>query len=331
MGGIGIILVVLGIIGLIWGLMQKFKAGRLSKAPFVKTGDAASKGDSVAGEKGAISVEGNVKCDQPLLSPVTGTPCLYYELKVIGTWKDGDSNQSKDYVDEKQAATFTLDDGTGGVKIVAGKGGDFEPMEKTFDETKKEGFFADLKNAVGKGQPMMFGKYAFNNPPMSKADKFQCVEKVVKVQPKLYALGKLEGNAIGSPSWTSLILTNKSRDELLGSTAKGAKNFLMGGGIALALGVILSIIGAVMAPKTTVTSADVKAADDTAAAVKDEAPAAGGSCEKAMKCCRIIAGDTGAAACDALANAPEATCATALASYQKAVKAAKPDQAKDCE
>ena len=48
------------------------------------------------------------------------------------------------------SADFTIDDGSGAVKVDASKGGDFDDvLEKTFDQTKKEGFFADLKNAVG--------------------------------------------------------------------------------------------------------------------------------------------------------------------------------------
>lgn len=247
MGIAAVLLTVGGIIALIWGGMQKFKAGRLAKAPFVKTGDAATKGESVAGEKGAISVEGQVKTQELLTSPVTGTECLYYELKVVGKWKDGDSEKSKDYVDEKSAAAFALDDGTGAVRIAADQGGDFDCLEKTFEETKKEGMFADLKSAVGKGEPIMFGQYAFENPAMSKANKFECIEKVVKPQPQLFALGKLENGMIGSPSWTSLVLSNKSRDELLGSTAKAAKNFLIGGAAAAGVGVILGVVSNLMA------------------------------------------------------------------------------------
>jgi hypothetical protein len=178
---------------------------------------------------------------------VTGTECLYYELKVVGKWKEGDSEKSKDYVDEKSAAQFTVDDGSGSIRIDASKGGDFDCMEKTFDETKKEGFFADLKGAVGKGEPIMFGNYAFANPPMSTANKFECVERVVRPQQQLFVLGKIGGGAIGSPSWTSLILSKKSREELMGSTAKAAKNFLIGGAAAAGVGVILGIVSRMMA------------------------------------------------------------------------------------
>ncbi|MBI3183258.1 MAG: hypothetical protein HYZ28_14060 [Myxococcales bacterium] len=320
MGAIATLLCVVGIIGVIWGVMQKSKAGRLSKAPFVKTGDASSKGDSVAGEKGALSAEGTVQCGQPLTSPVTGTPCLYYELKVVGSWKEGDQNRSKDYVDEKRAADFTVDDGSGIVKVDASKGGDFDPLEKTFDETKKEGFLADLKGAVGKGKPIMFGQYAFQNPPMSQADKFTCTEKVLKVQPKLFVLGKHEGGKITSPNWRSLILSNKGREQILSSTAKGAKNFLIGGGAALGIGVILGII-------STFVSKPAVAADAPEAA---EVAASGDVCAKAVACCKIIS--TGAeAACDALANAPEQSCQTSLDGYRKAIKSVKPDRAAECD
>lgn len=233
----------IGIVVVIYGAIMKFKAGRIAKAPFASTGDAATRGSAVAGEKGAISVQGDVQCPQPLLSPVTGTPCLYYELSVVGTWKEGDQEKSKDYVKEKVAAPFALDDGSGSIPVDASKGGDFD-LKQTFDDTKKEGFFADLKSAVGKGEPIMFGQYAFPNPPMSKANKFRCIEKVLPVPPRLFALGKLEQNVIASPSWTSLVLSPKSRDELLGSSAKSAKMAFIGGAAATGVGLLVGVISA---------------------------------------------------------------------------------------
>lgn len=236
------ILIVAGIVALVWGAMQKFKAGRLAKAPFVGTGAAASQGAQVAGERGAISAQGTVQLDQPLMSPVTGTACLYYELEVVGSWKDGDSRKSKTYLDEKHAAAFSINDGSGPVQVNASQGGDLDPLDKAFDETKKEGFFADLKGLVGKGEPIMFGHYAFQNPINSKASEFRCIEKVMPIQQQLYVCGKSEGSAITAPNWTSLIVSSKSRDELLGGTAKAAKGFLMGGAAAAAAGTVVGII-----------------------------------------------------------------------------------------
>lgn len=235
MGALAAILVGGGIVALIVGGYLKFKGGRLSKTPLLPTGSAASASDKV-------SVQGNVGCPQPLLSPVTQTPCLYYDLKVVGTWKEGDNNKSKDYVHEKVAAAFTIDDGSGPLPIDASGGGDYDGMQKTFDETKKEGFFADLKNAVGTPEPMMFGQYAFANPPMSKANKFHCTERIMPLPPTAFALGKIESGVLTSPGMFGLMLSNKSRDELLGSTAKNSKMAFIGGGAAAGIGMVVGII-----------------------------------------------------------------------------------------
>lgn len=243
MGAVAAIVVALGIVALIWGGMQKFKAGRLTKAKFVKTGEAASSGAQLVGNGGTLSAEGNVEARQTLRSPVTGTECLYYELKVEGFWKDGENTKSKDYIDEKMSADFAINDGSGPVGIDASGGGDFEPFKKTFEETKKEGFLADLKSAVGKGEAIMFGNYAFENPTMSKANKFVCTEHVLPVESKLFACGRFENGRIIAPKGlTSLILSNKSRDELIGSAAKSAKMFMMGGAAAAAAGTVLGLV-----------------------------------------------------------------------------------------
>jgi hypothetical protein len=279
---IGVLIALVGLVALAFGGLQKFKSGRLSKAPFVKSHDAATRGDQVAGDKGAISVEGDVKCPEPLISPVTGTPCLYYEVKVVGHWKEGDSTKSKDYFTEKKAAAFAVDDGTGAVPIAADSGGDFE-LEKKFDQTKKEGVFADLKNAFSKNkEPIVFGNFSFENPPMSKADKFTCTEYVLPIPQRLYVVGKHTAGVIGPPNWTSLILSKKSREQLMGSTAKAAKFSLIGGGAAATVGVALAVVGHLTAPPKAPKSvpaavapaAVAPAADEpTEAAPAEEAPA----------------------------------------------------------
>ncbi len=238
MGAIAALFVGVGIIVVIYGAIMKFKAGRIAKAPFVPTGDAVARG-----AQDSISTQGRVECPQPLLSPVTQTPCLYYELKVVGSWKEGEQNKEKDYVHEKVAAAFALNDGSGSIPVDASKGGDFD-VQQTFDETKKEGFLADLKGALGKGEPIMFGHYPFQNPTLSKANKFRCIEKVVPVPQQLFALGKLEQGVITSPGFLSFVLSPKTRDELLGSSAKSAKMAFIGGAAAAGVGLVVGVVSA---------------------------------------------------------------------------------------
>lgn len=243
MGAIGGLIVSISIVVVLFGAYKKYQAGKLASAPFVSTGDASS--GTGAGEKGAISCQGDVKVEQMLISPVTKTECLYYELKVVGSWKEGDTSKNKDYISEKKAAAIQLDDGSGAVLLNANDGGDFDGLEKTFDESKKEGLFADLKGAVGKGEPIMFGEYPFENPPMSKADKFTCTEKVLKPSPKLFVSGKFAEGVITTPDGMlgTLMLSPKSRDELLGDTLAQATKFMKFGGIGVGVGLLIGIIG----------------------------------------------------------------------------------------
>jgi hypothetical protein len=322
MAAVAAIILVAGIIALIFGGLQRFKSGRLASAPFVKSHEAATRGSAVAGQRGAISVEGNVVCNQPLISPVTGTPCLYYKVKVTGSWKEGDTTKSKDYYEEAQAAGFQVDDGSGPVIVDARKGGDLE-LEKKFDETKKEGFFADLKNAVGVKEPIIFGQFALDNPPMSVADKFNCTEHVLPVHPRLFVLGRHEAGVITSPSWTSLIISKKSRADLMGSTAKAAKFSFIGGGAGLAVGMLLAVIAHFTAPKKA------EAMPPPAAAVINTAPTfevddINSTCIKTVTCCRVLAGKhSSATACDNFMKARQETCEQALVSYKKAVRVSK--------
>jgi len=235
MGILAAILIGVGIVALLVGVYFIYTGGRISKAALVKTGDAAS-GKSIA----KASVQGRLICEEALLSPVTKTPCLYYEVKVIGSWKSGDSTQTKDYIKETEGAQVFIDDGSGPVRVHLGDGGDL-PLKETFQETKKEGVFGGLKNAMGKSETMMFGDYGFNNPPMSKATSFKCIEKVVPVVDKGFALGKLDNGVLRGSGIFGLLLSTKTREELLGSSRLYTKVCLIGGSSAIAGG---GVIGA---------------------------------------------------------------------------------------
>lgn len=246
MTAIGGILLALSIVGLIYGFIQKRKAGVIANVPFVSTADAAAgKG---AGDKGAISTYGAVNVTTPLLSPCTQTPCLYYELKVEGFWKEGDSNKSKDYVKEEVAAVFTVNDGSGDVAVDARKGVSSDELKESFKKEQKEGLFDDIKKAVGKGKAMEFGSYGFENPIGSKADRFVCTEKVIPVTSHQYVAGKAAQGVITQSDgmFGSLILSAKTRDELLGATTASAQKAIKFSGIGAGVGLVLWIIGSLM-------------------------------------------------------------------------------------
>jgi len=237
--GIGLVVVSLGIIGFIWGIFQKLKAGRVSDAPLASTGDVVQKGSAVCGPKGQISAQGGVTCQQPLIAPFSGTPCLFYKIKCTAEWKEGETNKSKVLDEQKVAAQFAIDDGSGPAWIDAREGGDFEPSQ-TKRETKGAGLLGGIT-----GTDLMFGNYKVQTGMLSLGTKYTVEEEVLPMVPRLYACGRLsdQGNAIASPSWRQLILSSKSRDELLSSATKGAKIFLAAGAAAFLVGSGMCVTG----------------------------------------------------------------------------------------
>lgn len=239
LSGIGMLILMVGILALVWGIFQKVKAGRVADAPLVGTGQA-SQGQG-AGPKGQISAQGRVVCQQPLVSPVTGTPCLYYKIKTEAHWKSGNENKSKTIDEQKVAAQFALDDGSGPVWVDAREGGDFDT--KSHNEEKSTGLIGGIT-----GQDLIFGNYRVSTGMMSLGTKYVVREEVLPIAANLYACGKTANGSIAAPGWRSLILSTKNRDELLSHATKSAKTFLIGGGASFATGLIMAIVGALIAP-----------------------------------------------------------------------------------
>jgi hypothetical protein len=259
MGALAAIIIAASIIALVWGIFQKVKAGRVMDAPLVRTGDAGQRGAQVANPKGGLSAQGNVLCQQPLTSPMSGVPCLYYSLKVTASWKEGDATKTKELQHHKMAAQFAIDDGTGPVWVDATEGGDFEP-NKTQEVTQGTGIIGGIT-----GQELVFGNFRVQTGMLALGTKYTVREEILPVVPRLYACGKTVNGSIAAPGFRSLILSNKSRDELLASATKGSKYSFIGGGVAFALGGILAVLSAVFgggsakAGTTKLTSAEITA------------------------------------------------------------------------
>ncbi|WP_394848778.1 E3 ubiquitin ligase family protein [Pendulispora brunnea] len=232
--GVGVLL--LGIVALGIGLFEKMKAGRVSGAPLVRTGDAAQRGAQVAASNGAISVQGSVFCQQPLSSPVTRTGCLHYSISAEARWKEGDQERSQTLAGIQQTAHFAVDDGSGPVWIDATRGGDFETT--SYSEIKEPGMFTS---------ELVFGDYRISTSSVPSGARFEVRETVLPLVPQLYACGVTATHSIAAPEWRSLILSTKSRDELLGSATQTAKVCLIGGIAALAVGAAVALAGAFQA------------------------------------------------------------------------------------
>jgi hypothetical protein len=270
---LGMAIVALGIIGIIWGIFQKLRAGRVADAPLVSTADAASRGLQVATPKGAVSVEGNVICPQPLMAPVSGVPCLAYRLKCTVTWKDGDVEKSKEIDNQKVSGSFTVDDGSGPVPIEDSATGDFEPME-----SKREKKSVGLIGGVT-GTELKFGNYVVSTGIGSMGETYEIEEFYMPMVPRLYVCGRATNRGvINAPDWRQLLLSNKSRDELLGSAQKTAKIALGAGVGAFLVGGALATIGQLTAdPAASSATSASSATGNGASGPSKKAPATTGT------------------------------------------------------
>jgi hypothetical protein len=248
---VGIVLIVVGAMALAGMFVTKHKAGRLANTPFAKTGEAAAS----AGEKGAISVEGTVGCAAPLTSPVTHTSCLVYTVEVTAKWKVGEESESRKFRDDKQVASFSVDDGSGSIQVVPQDVSGLEDFNKTFDKTKDLGLMA-----AAQGGPIEFGDNGFTvdpdqsyeehgknlvlPPSVRNTANFEVEEHTLGIPNTVYVCGFLqEDGSIADATWQSLLMTSKSREDYLGATMTMVKRTKIVSMIALPLGGILALVG----------------------------------------------------------------------------------------
>lgn len=124
------------------------------------------------------------------------------------------------------------------------------------------------------GKELMFGQYRVSTGILAMGTKYRVEERVLPLVPRLYACGRLadQGGAITTPAWRSLILSNKTREELLTSATKIARFAFYGGGGAAALGILFAVIGAFVDPPPSPPVA--KAASPAATASSEPEPVA---------------------------------------------------------
>ena len=254
----GIILMIAGLAALGFGFMQHLKGKRILAAPFKKTGELVANPIS-SDPKGMMSTQGDVVAPQtPVLSALSKTACLYYEVVITRKWEKQEKTQdgyktvkgSSTVQTIKDGAVFGLDDGTGAILVDASKGGDF-------DNLKKQGEAGGVLMSDGY---LKFGELRIPTPISSVGDYtlgFEAVEKIVPVGGSLFALGKLENGKLGKPGWRSMMFSAKGREGLLASTAKKKKFSLIGGGICAVAAIPFMVFAPASVPSESTSCSSV--------------------------------------------------------------------------
>ncbi len=232
---VGLIISVLGLVGVIFGVLQWTKMKKILAAPFKKTGEIAAN-PQVADAKGMVSCEGAIQVQQPLIAPCSGKPCIYYEIKVERMWEKQESTEdgvktkkgTSTVTTTEQGSQFYLNDGSGPVGVDAREKVDSD-LTKSFEQAQNVSY-GDL----------VFGSYQCHVPYSGgdeRTTSVRAIEKIVPADGNLYVMGKLAGGVITKQDGMlgKVLVSTKGRDALVGSTKRNAiLGFALGGVIGVA-------------------------------------------------------------------------------------------------
>ena len=255
MSVLGWFLSFVGFIGLIVGLLQMMKGKKLNAVPFRAPSQIAQLGQGAADAKGLVSTEGAVSQQGLLTAPMSGKPCLAFEITVERKYettertengtetKKGSSSILSDY----RGGIFSLNDGQGNVMVDAS-----ERPDASFDKSHSSGVNVGILGIIP--GTLQFGNFQMNTPLIldteGRTTGFEGIEKIVPPSPNLYALGALaqgpQGPVVHTPKGIGtgkLILSSKGRASLVKSTKR---NMILGyaiGGVMFVGGTALGIFG----------------------------------------------------------------------------------------
>lgn len=240
---LGIVMLVVGVIAVLIGFLQKAKAKKILAAPFKKTGEVAAN-PSVADAKGRVSAEGNMLVQQPLTAPCTNTPCVYYEIEVERHWEksvlteNGTKTESgwKTISTTKNGAAFQIDDGSGPVGVDARADVDCPGLQQSYKGPPPGGqglgILADLvTSAIFSDDERTIG--------------YRATEKIIPAQGRIFAMGKIAGGYITKEDGMlgKIMLSTKGRDGLVGSLNRNAMIGWILGGVLAVGGIPVTIFG----------------------------------------------------------------------------------------
>ena len=260
MSGLGWILAFLGFIGLILGLMQMFKGKKLNRVPFRAPSQIAQMGPQAADGAGLVSTEGTVGQQGLLTAPMSGRPCLAFEIEVSRKYEKqertengmktvrGSSNIFSDY----RGGIFAIQDGQGQVFVDAS-----QKPDASFDKSHSSGVNVGILGIIP--GTLQFGNFQMNTPLLTgegSTTGFEGVEKIIPPSPNLYALGALAQSPNGPVMHTpkgigtgKLILSTKGRAQLVSSTkTKMIVGYAMGG-VMFVGGTLMGIFGPAAPPR----------------------------------------------------------------------------------
>lgn len=257
----GIILVVVGI-GLF--IANRFKLKSVYEMRLVEQRNAADLVDeatSISEELGAGSFEqnaqlvGDIECDQPLTSQLGEHACVYYRMSVRRKYdeeyweKDNNGNQVRktrtgtDVVsDTKESCPFYVKDETGKMLVVP-DGAKFDALIQSVSK---------FEPAVSNGLGIGFGRFQLTTPSLQSGRRtlgYHYEEHVLPLNRRVTIMGQVNDKmgqlAMRKAEGQKLLISTRSKEEMVGSAQKTAKIMFFSAIGSAVLGVVLAIVGAI--------------------------------------------------------------------------------------
>lgn len=204
-----------------------------------------------------ITVMGMPICDEPLISPIEKKPCIYYEMqvtcKMYETRPEKDSNGNtvmrertvvKTLDSSSNSTRFKIDDGTGEV-LVDPHGGSFDGLVKFEKMARVKSGDATL--AIGNISLSLnvSGLSGTNTRP----EMVKYEEKIIGLDRRLTVVGnlcdKMGDLIIEKNGKSNVIVSTKSQDEMIEAAKSSVKTQLIVAIACGAVGLVLTIIGAI--------------------------------------------------------------------------------------
>lgn len=198
--------------------------------------------------KEELTIMGNPRCEEPLISPLGRKPCVYYTMTVTATRKERRRNSDGEWethtdtetlASDSNSTRFTLDDGTDSV-VVDPKDGDFDGLVTTVN-----------KSEVGTGRngsTISFGDFSLSLSSGSvNPETIHYEEQIIGLDRPLTVVGclcdKMGDLMIENHEGSHVLVSTKSHEEMIKDTKdtlQTQKIIAIGCGIA---GLVAIIIG----------------------------------------------------------------------------------------
>ncbi len=261
---VGLVLFVVAAILVFFMRKNQAKSRQIKATETAQISDVIQMAETIRADMGGgpslwtekVELKGEVVCDQPLQGQFTDMSAAVVHTKIVREWEEyrkkrdqnGNVNgrwtrRSRTLVDEVRTTRFSIDDGTGSIRV-APDGADFTLHEAISRFEPADGFSGGASINVGP-ITLSLGGGAWGQGQRLLGHRI--TESVLPVGSQVYALGELQDQQTSlvlqksSDSSSAFILSVKSEEELLAGLERTTNMQKYGAIAAAVIGAGLSI------------------------------------------------------------------------------------------